>query len=83
MKGLTSRQVVVLRFIVEFREANGFSPSFREIAKALGIKSTKGVVDHLAFMAKKGVIDTTASTARSLVVTEAGLAALKKATEAA
>lgn len=43
---LTPVQTQCLRFLVEYLKANGYAPTFREIASALGI-SSRGRVWHL------------------------------------
>lgn len=53
---LTSRQREIVRFIVAFRETNGYSPTMREIGVRLGIRSTNGVADHLRALERKGAI---------------------------
>lgn len=50
MVGLTPRQLEVLHFIKGFIAANGFSPTYREIAKGIGSMSrgsTFATVQHL------------------------------------
>ena len=44
---LTARQQAIYDFIVEFRRAQGCSPSIPEIQKAFLIRSPNGVVGHL------------------------------------
>lgn len=71
----TQRQLVVLRFIAEYHERNGHSPSIRDILFPLGIKTLRGVTVHLDALQHKGLI-TRGSSARSMVVTPAGREAL-------
>ncbi len=53
---LTTRQQEILSFIVEFRHAQGCSPSIPEIQKRFGIRSPNGVVGHLLALETKGYI---------------------------
>ena len=55
-KNLTGRQKEVLQYIIDYIHSNEYPPTFREIAKALDITSTKGVTDHLGVLEKKGYI---------------------------
>lgn len=48
---------MVLSFIDSFIETTGRSPSLREIGRALDIRSTNGVTDHLKALARKGWLD--------------------------
>jgi repressor LexA len=53
---LYNRQRQILDFIAQYIQANGFSPTLQEIAKALGVRSLATVHEHLQAMEKKGVI---------------------------
>lgn len=53
---LTARQKEIFDFLVSYLQDNGFPPTVREICARFGIKSTKGVTDHLAALEKKGFI---------------------------
>lgn len=67
MAPLTSRQQEVLSCIKDFIRRHGFSPTLREIAKAIGVKSTNCVDDHLRAIARKGYLRR-GTQARSVVV---------------
>jgi len=56
MKELTVRQKEIYRFLVEHYRENGYPPTIREIGFRFGIRSTKGVVDHLTALERKGYI---------------------------
>ena len=43
-------------FIVEFMTKNGYSPSIREIAEGIGLKSVSNVYDHLTILEQHGKI---------------------------
>jgi len=53
---LTDRQAEVLRFISDYIKLHGFSPSYRDIAFALGNISTNAVNDHLNILINRGYI---------------------------
>lgn len=53
---LTPRQAEVLAFIVAFVTEHGYAPSLREIAAAIGTRSTNGITDHLNALERKGRI---------------------------
>ncbi len=57
--GLTSRQLEVLRMIVEAIDRRGFAPTVRELCALLGSTSTNGTVDHLKALARKGYVAVT------------------------
>ena len=56
MEDLAPRQQQVLEYIAVSLDQRGIPPSFREIADALGIKSTNGVSDHIKALERKGYI---------------------------
>ena len=56
MRGLTKRQQLVLEFIQESIQQNGFPPTLREIGAHFGIRSTNGVNDHLLALQRKGYL---------------------------
>lgn len=66
--GLTDRQAQVLRFIGVYRDAHGYPPTIREIAKQLGIRSTNGANDHLKALERKGYIRRDSTVSRGIVV---------------
>ncbi len=67
MEELTERQKKVLKLIAKMIEERGFPPSVREIGRALGISSLRGVTGHLDGLERKGYIRRT-STARGIQV---------------
>jgi len=56
MSKLTERRREILEFIQEFIRDHGYSPSLREIGRALGIGSTNGVRHHLTILEKEGYL---------------------------
>jgi repressor LexA len=65
---LTSKQEQVLSFIASHIQTHGYPPTFREIGRHLGIKSTNGVNDHLNALARKGYLSREDGKSRALQV---------------
>lgn len=55
-KTLTDRQRSILDFLGDFLEGNGYPPTLREIGAHFGIRSPRGVQDHLEALERKGHI---------------------------
>jgi len=53
---LTERQGEVLAVIRDYIQVNGIAPTHAELAKAIGVSSTRAAADHLKALAKKGHI---------------------------
>ncbi len=53
---LTARQRTVLEFIRDSIRRRGYPPTLREIGRALGIRSTNGVRDHVRALERKGYL---------------------------
>jgi len=66
---LYKRQRDILEFIQEFIKKHGYSPTFFEIGKALGLSSPATVHEHLRVLEAKGVIRRNANEMRSIEVT--------------
>lgn len=64
-KDLTERQREVIDAIREYQARKGYPPSIRELGKALGISSLRGVTIHLDAIEKKGYLERE-STSRSI-----------------
>lgn len=54
---LTRRQAQILNAIIRFIEAQGRTPSIRDIGQMVGCVSTEGVVCQLVAIEKKGFIE--------------------------
>ena len=61
---------MVLDFIRGYIREHGYSPTLREIAVALGIKTPRGVKAHLISLEKKGYITLEPGKARSISIRE-------------
>ncbi len=64
-RGLTKRQEMILQFVMDYIQKEGFPPSIREIGKNFAIGSLRGVTVHLDALARKGYISR-ANTPRSI-----------------
>ena len=68
LKDLTARQKQFLDFIESFIKDKGFPPSIREVQKAFGLKSTKGVKDHIDRLVERGYLNRQDGSARAISV---------------
>jgi repressor LexA len=68
VKKLTAKQEKFLEYIRNYSMTNGYAPSMREIAKAMGIASSAGVKTMLERLAKKGALQKDLRTARGIKV---------------
>ena len=65
---LTKKQLAVLNYIEDFTEAQGYSPSYREIMAGLGLSSVSAVAEHVDNLVEKGVLRKVPGAARSLEI---------------
>lgn len=70
MIALTARQSEALAFIADFREMYGVSPSYRQIAKGLGLASPGRVHDIVNALEERAAIRRLANRHRSIEVIE-------------
>ena len=63
---LTKRQREMYDFISEFVQKNGYSPSFEEIGKGLGLSSLATVHKHVTNLEKKGLLKRDYNRSRSI-----------------
>lgn len=68
MKKLTARQKQVLDYVSLFISEHSYPPSIRDIQKHFGLKSTKGVKDHIDRLVEKGYLHRTDGAARALEI---------------
>ncbi len=66
-KGLTKRQEMILQYVLDYVQREGFPPSIREIGRDFGIGSLRGVTVHLDALERKNYI-TRSNTPRSIRV---------------
>jgi repressor LexA len=65
---LTPRQKEVLDFIADFKEQNGYSPSYEELAHALNLASLATVHKHIQALESRNYLRRLANQSRSLEV---------------
>ncbi|HYF52574.1 MAG TPA: transcriptional repressor LexA [Planctomycetota bacterium] len=65
----TPKQLQILRLIYQYQQEHGFSPTYAELAKELGV-STITVFEHLEALERKGAIRRRRHEARSVEITE-------------
>lgn len=78
---LTERQREILDFITQFRDANGYPPTLREIGSKFGISSTFGVKRHLEALQKKGYLTVESNASRGISIVDSGEEVKKVADE--
>lgn len=55
-KGLTKRQQMILQYVMDYVQREGYPPSIREIGREFNIGSLRGVTVHLDALERKGYI---------------------------
>lgn len=66
MKSVSEKQQQIYDFVLEYTEDHGYSPSVREIAGAVGLKSTSTVHFHLKALEEAGLLAHSSGKTRSL-----------------
>jgi repressor LexA len=66
--GLSARQVDIVQYIEDSVRCNGYVPSLRQIARAVGLKSTSSVSYQLSVLAGKGYLTREARRPRTAVL---------------
>ena len=72
LMAVTRRQKEILDFLESFVTRNGYSPSFEEIARGMGLKSLATVHKHITNLEKKGLLDRVHNRSRSIDVLPPG-----------
>ena len=72
LMAVTRRQKEVIDFLGSFVSRNGYSPSFEEIARGMGLKSLATVHKHITNLEKKGLLDRVHNRSRSIDVLPPG-----------
>jgi repressor LexA len=65
---ITRRQKEVLDFLTQFVQQNGYSPSYEEIARGLGLSSLATVHKHITNLQNKGLLQRAHNRSRSIDV---------------
>lgn len=69
----TLRQLEALRAVYEHRQKFDRAPTYRELGRVLGIRSTNGVNELLRLLEKRGCLERDAVLSRSMRVTKLGM----------
>lgn len=64
------RQKQILDFLQQYIDANGYAPTLKQIAQALGVSSLATVHEHLQALEKKGLIRKKNGAIRGIALTE-------------
>jgi len=67
-EGLGNRHKKIMRFLIDFQNANGYSPSIREIGESIGVKSTSLVDYYLNQLEELGYISRENHISRSICI---------------
>lgn len=67
------RQSQILDFLRQYIATNGFAPTLKQIAKALGVSSLATVHEHLQTLERKGLIKKKGGTTRGISLTTASI----------
>lgn len=65
---LTKRQRQILDFITDFKQKNGYAPSFREIGDNFSLSSPATIHSHVENLKRKGFLKTSYNEARSIEI---------------
>lgn len=68
MKQPTKKQTALLKFIDQFTEEHDYSPSYREIMRAMKLNSVSAVAEHVNNCVAAGFLKKSPNEARSLKV---------------
>lgn len=67
---LTKKQKLLIDFLTDFMQNHDYSPSYREIASGMGLKSVASVAEHIDNLVALGAIKRTPGASRSLEVVD-------------
>ena len=67
---ITKKQQRILDFIVDYTDKNGVSPTYREIAAGIGLKSVASVAEHINNLVALGAIKKGEDSSRLLEVVD-------------
>lgn len=68
MISIRLRQKAIYRYIIEYIKKNGFSPTVREIAEGVGLRSISTVSFHLQSLCQKGFLEINSKEPRAIKV---------------
>ncbi len=73
MKQLTAKQQVIYDYLLKFTAENGYPPSVREIAAAVGLKSPSTVHFHLKALEEAGAINRDSGKTRAITAVHSSM----------
>ena len=73
MKQLTQKQQVIYDYLIQFTAENGYPPSVREIAAAVGLKSPSTVHFHLKALEEAGAINRDTGKTRAITAVQSSV----------
>lgn len=65
---LTEKEYALYKFLIDYVKENGYSPSYSEIAKGIGIKANSTVMERLQSLQKKGKIQIKVNIPRAIKI---------------
>ena len=71
MARTTNKAQLILDFVNQFVQENGFAPSVREIGEAVGLRSTASVSYHLTQLQEKGLLQSPGAKGRKRAIVTA------------
>ncbi len=69
MEPLTKKQKEILDYIRNFIDGNGYSPSYREIARFFDLSSTGTIAEYVSILEEKGYLSKESMEARAIQLT--------------
>ncbi|ABR47920.1 transcriptional repressor, LexA family [Alkaliphilus metalliredigens QYMF] len=72
-----NKEAEILKVIKAHIEVNGFSPTIREIAKQMKIKSTSTIFHHLRELESLGLVARQSTLSRAMILTDQGEEVIK------
>ena len=71
--GLTPKQAKFLKFLADFIEQNGYSPSYEEMKQVLNYKSKSRIHAFVHSLRKRGYVRLIPYMKRSIIITNKGI----------
>lgn len=67
---LTKKQKRLMDFLQDFQNNHDYSPSYREIAAGLGLRSVASVAEHIDHLVQQGFLKRNTGASRSLEIVD-------------
>ena len=71
--GLTPKQAKLLKFLANFMDQNGYSPSYEEMKQVLNYKSKSRIHSFVHSLRKRGYVRLIPYMKRSIIITHKGI----------